>query len=326
MLKKSLPLIALLIAFLAVRGVMAQTAVSATITPDRDAITVGDPVQLTVAVTHPAGTQAIMPQLEQTWGDFIVRDQSPVTTQAQGDGTLITSQTLDVRLFAPGAFQTPPLAIILADANGQAGEIQAASINLMVQSVLTEGDTELRDIKPQVALPLPFAWPWLLAGLSLVSVVVWLVFRRVRQTIDNRLPHEVALAVFDEVEREKLAENGRFKAHYSRITDALRLYIEQTQGIPATDRTTAELRQELAQTALTEEQTQQVMDLLEMGDLAKFARFTPTVETAQAQLADARRFVEETKPVVEPTTAKAKKEAAPRKPKQNRPVSTGNPA
>jgi hypothetical protein len=299
MLKKLLPLIALLIAFLAVGSVAAQTAVSATITPDQEALTVGDPIELTIQVTHPAGTQAIMPQLEPNWGDFIVRGQSPATTTNNSDGSVTTSQTIDARLFAPGAFQTPPLPIILADAAGQTSQIQAAPINLMVQSVLVEGDTELRDIKPQAALPLPFAWPWLLTGFSLMAFAVWLFARQIRQSIDNRLPHEVALDALAEVERQKLAENGRFKPHYSLITDTLRQYVEQTQGIPATDRTTAELRRELEQTTLTEEQTQQFIDLLQIGDLVKFARVTPTAINAAEHLTQARRFIEATKPAVE---------------------------
>ena len=39
--------------------------------------TVGDPVQLTLAVTHPAGYQVILPQIAPAWGDFTVVSQSP---------------------------------------------------------------------------------------------------------------------------------------------------------------------------------------------------------------------------------------------------------
>ena len=36
-------------------------------------ITVGDPVKLVLEVTHPAGSVALLPQLEPEWGELIVR-------------------------------------------------------------------------------------------------------------------------------------------------------------------------------------------------------------------------------------------------------------
>lgn len=310
--KKLLPLIALLLALILAGTAVAQTNATAAITADRADATVGDPIHLTVTVTHPAGTQAIFPQLDQQWGDFLVRQQSPVTTVSNADGSLTSTQTVDVRLFAPGAFLTPPLTITLADAGGQTSEINAAPINVTIQSVLVEGDTSLRDIKPQAALPFPASWPWMAAGLAAVAaVVVWFIYRRAKIMLDNRLPHEVALAVLADVERQQLAANGRFKTHYSLITDALRAYVEQTQGIPATDRTTRELKSELARTTLTERQAQQLLAVLEAGDLVKFARVTPTLAEAQTAVSEARQFIEETKPAPAAEETAKKKDGRP---------------
>ena len=87
-------------------------------TLDRAAITVGDPVALTLTVHHPAGTQALLPPLDATWGDFDVLNQSPVTMDANPDGSLTTRQTIAATLFAPGSFTTPPLVITLSDTRG----------------------------------------------------------------------------------------------------------------------------------------------------------------------------------------------------------------
>ena len=299
--KKIPPLDALILALLLVGTAVAQSPATAAITANQAAVTVGDPIQLTIAVTHPTGAQAIFPTLAANWGDFIVRSQSPVTAIASADGTTTSTQLVDVRLFAPGAYQTPPLTITIADAAGQTSDIQAAPISLNVQSVLVEGDTTLRDIKPQAALPFPAGWPWMMAGLvAIVAFVVWLVYRRVQTLIANRLPHEIALAVLADVEKQRLAENGRFQTHYSHVTDALRTYVEQTQPIPATDRTTSELKAELQQTTFTKQQAQQFIDLLQAGDLVKFARVTPTLADAHALVAEARQFIQDTQPA--PTT------------------------
>ena len=295
--KKVIPIIAIIIALFAVGVVAAQTPASVTITPSTDSVTVGDPVELTVTVNHPAGTQVLMPELEPNWGNFIVRSQSPVTTVDNGDGTATSTQLIDTRLFAPGAFETPPLNITIADSNGRLTEASAPPIAITVNSVLVEGDTELRDIKPQATLPGALTWPIFVAALgALIAGIVWFIARRVKESFDNRLPHEVALDTLTAVEREQLPENGRFKEHYTLVTDALRAYVEQTQGIQATDRTTSEIQKELSKSTLTTEQAKQFTTILSESDLVKFAQFTPDIESAHALVTESRQFIEETKP------------------------------
>jgi hypothetical protein len=114
------------------------------------------------------------------------------------------------------------------------------------------------------------------------------------------------------VERQQLAENGRFKTHYSLITDALRAYVAQTRGIAATDRTTAELKTELKQSTLTTEQAQQFVEMLQASDLVKFARVTPTIADAHALINEARQFIEATKP--EPAAQAERPKRKPRRP------------
>ena len=295
--KKVIPIIAIIIALFAVSVAAAQTPASVTITPSADSVTVGDPVELTVTVNHPAGTQVLMPTLEPNWGSFVVRSQSPVTTIDNGDGTATSTQIIDTRLFAPGAFETPALNVTIADNSGQIIEASAPPIAIIVNSVLVEGDTELRDIKPQATLPGGLTWPIFVAALgALIAGIVWFIARRVKEAFDNRLPHEVALDTLTAVEQAQLPENGRFKEHYTLITDALRAYVEQTQGIQATDPTTAEIQKELSKSTLTTEQAKQFTKILSESDLVKFAKFTPDIESAHALVAESRQFIEDTKP------------------------------
>ena len=306
--KKLMPIIAIIIALLAVGVAAAQTAANVTITPNTDSVTVGDPVQLTVTVNHTAGTQVLMPQLEPNWGSFIVRSQSPVEMVDNGDGTAVTTQIIDVRLFTPGAFETPPLNISIADGSGQIIEAVAPAVPITVNSVLVEGDTELRDIKPQATLPSGFTWLVFVAATgAFIAAIVWFIARRVKEAFDNRLPHEVALDTLTAVEKENLPENGRFQQHYTLITDALRTYVEQTQGIQATDRTTAEIQKELTTTTLTKEQARQFITILTESDLVKFAKFTPDIASAHTLVTQAKQFVEDTKPEPIPEDKKKQK-------------------
>jgi hypothetical protein len=110
---KRLHLILLFVALLllAVGQASAQEGgpVTATLNAPQDELTVGDSIQLTLAVTHPAGYQVILPAVTPAWGDFTVVSQSPATTTANADGTETTTAAIDARLFQPGAFNTPAL-------------------------------------------------------------------------------------------------------------------------------------------------------------------------------------------------------------------------
>ena len=106
----------------------------------------------------------ILPELEADWGEFVVVSQSPPATVDNTDGTKTTSQVIDARLFAPGEFSTPPTPITVVDGSGGLGEVIAPPAPIVVTSVLVEGDTNLRDIKPQAELPYSNPLPWIVGG------------------------------------------------------------------------------------------------------------------------------------------------------------------
>lgn len=310
---------------LVVMGVMAFfTAVAyaqstATITTDAQNVTVGDPVMLTVSVTHPEGSVVLFPELEANWGDFIVRSQSAPQTVDNGDGTSVTSQQIDARLFAPGDFQTPPLAITIADTAGNLSETAVPSLPLTVQSVLVEGDTELRDIKPQANLPLPALWPYLAAGLAGTAVFAFVLFRRQQKlAVDNRLPHEKALDALAVIDKQGYARNGRYKEQYAAVSDTLRTYFETITNVPFTDRTTAEIRYDLAAGPLNLGDAQRLLLLLEDADWVKFAKVTPTAHEAERLTQEARQLVLDTKP--QSTAVETDKKNNRQKPTSRRPL------
>jgi len=67
--------------------VRAAEGIQVSLTANQSEMTVGDPVELTLEVKHPAGYQVIIPQLEGNWGPFEVQGQSQATTVANDDGT-----------------------------------------------------------------------------------------------------------------------------------------------------------------------------------------------------------------------------------------------
>ncbi len=297
----------LLIALMMVGVVGAQDEVTATVLGPESpySATVGDPVELTLVVTHPTGYQVITPELGEQWGDFVISSQSPATSADNGDGTTTTIVVIDARLFAPGEFSTPPLPVTVTDGAGQLLEVTAAPSPVTITSVLVEGDTTLRDIKPQAELPYVNFLPWLAGGLllALIAGIGYLFWRR-RQArlalaaVDNRQPYEVALDELQRIGSLGLPEQKRFKEHYSLVSDTVRLYLERSYELPMMERTTSEIGRELQRTSLDRATRSRVKSFLEESDLVKFADYVPSEADAYELIAQGRMIVESTKPLV----------------------------
>jgi hypothetical protein len=286
--------------------VQAAPGVEISLTADRQELTVGDPALLTLEVRHPAGYQVIIPKLEQVWGDIEVRNQSPATTTANDDGSETTRQTIEVTLFNLGNFETPPLSLTIGDGAGQVFEETAPSLSLSVVPTLAEEDNTLRDIKPQAALSVPAAWPWIAGGLALAAAAViagWWAYRRWQgkpfgpaRAVDNRPPWQVAYDELARIDGLGLVEAGQFKEHYSLVTDCLRNYLEDQFGLHALDRTTSELRLVMQGSAIATEQVHRFLDLFAVSDLVKFAKLRPDSEMAHQVTGEARALVDATRP------------------------------
>lgn len=293
---------------------LAQEAVNAELTLDQEEVTVGDVAPLTLSVTHPAGYRLIPLQPDDTWGEFEVRSVSPVDVADNEDGTETSRQTLNVTLWAPGNFTTPDLPVAVADNDGNLVEVTAAPVTLTVNSVLVEGDTELRDIKAQATEPIPPVWPWIVGGLALFALALYLLWRLIRRwrasrfspsetTPDLRPAYQIALDELARIEQLQLPAQQRFKEHFTLVSDVLRAYLERAYAVPATDQTTAEIQVALKPLALPPAHKRGLLTILSEADLVKFAKVTPEMDTAIEFPARAREFVMKTRPAqIPPST------------------------
>jgi hypothetical protein len=292
--------------------------VDATLTAPPGEYKVGDPILLTLSVRHPAGYQVILPELPAEWGDFTVQSQSPLTTSANPDGSETTTQLIDARLFAPGEFTTPAVELTIADPAGNVEPVTAAPTIVSVVSVLVEGDSQLRDIKPQADLPYLNLLPWLAAGMVLAGLAGLVLFwRRLRArrlaeaAIDRRLPNEVALDELARILSLGLTEQGAYKEYYTLLSDCIRAYMEAVYKIPALERTTGEILASLRGLGLDPQFSRRFISFLSDCDLVKFSKFTPDPADAHQALTEARTLVEATWRAITAAASSASGEAGP---------------
>lgn len=280
--------------------------------PPEGGWTVGDRIPLSLRATYPSSLKVILPQWPEAWGAAEVLEQRLTEPIDNGDGTFTAVREMTVTLWTTGDHQMPPLAVHYRDADDELHEIMSPPFSVTLVSVLEEGETEKRALKPQVSLPRPPVWPWLLGGLllaTLVGIAGQALFIRLRRRmastsaavhlIDPRPSHEIAYSELDRIAALNLPNQGELKRHYTLVTDCLRTYIRGRYDIPAMDQTTAELLASFHQARVDRGHTRLVHELLVEADLVKFAKFRPRVDQAHAAVTQARHIVDVTK-IVEP--------------------------
>lgn len=296
----------LLLWSLAAPPAAAASDVEVSFTPDKREITLGEPARLQLEVVYPAGYQVIFPKVPRVWGDFEVRSQSQTRTISSGQGEETTSQVIEVTLFALGTFETPELMITFRDLNGRVSDRLAPTVSLTAVSVLSEGDTELRDIRAQAELPLLPAWivgVMVALGAVAAAAVIYILLRRRSTKVPVpvpvsrvRSPFEIAMDELERIELLDLPARQIYKEHSSLISDCLRRYLEAAYEAPLLERTTDEIRMALRKVAIHPNHSSETIELLRECDLVKFAKFEPGVEAAREYTTRARKLVQLARP------------------------------
>ncbi len=285
------------------RAQSSQLSVGLTV-EDRQ-ITVGDPLALTIYAVYPDDYHVIFPTLPQQWGSFEVRTQTPQATVINEDLTRTARQLVEVALFAPGDHQTPTFNISFRGPEGQIVERPVASVDVHVTSVLDPEDRLLRDIRPQADITVPSLWPWTLgaASLALLGLIVFAMRRRrtsvgllAADWVEQRTPFQIAMERLDQIRDMDLPAGGRFKEHYSLVTDVVREYLQREYSVTAPERTTAETRLALRTSPVPAGEGNGIVEVLEDGDLVKFTEIAPGSDASWDAFDRTRSLIEAIRP------------------------------
>ncbi len=186
-------------------------------------------------------------------------------------------------------------------ATNQAIIIPAPSTNSAVTStnaVLQEG---LRDIRDAVPIPPSLLWLWITLAVIGLLILAWLAWRKWYRPKPKSpvLPDLVPAyrTALDDLQAALTLLHDP-EPFCTRVSQILRVYLEEQFDFHAPERTTEEFLQELQTSfVLSGGQKTSLEDFLNRCDLVKFARYEPA-ETELRDLHDAAlRLVEETAPI-----------------------------
>jgi hypothetical protein len=169
----------------------------------------------------------------------------------------------------------------------------------MITNSTVAAATDIRDIKPPVAIPSGWEWLWwVLAALATAALAIlawrWWQQRRLHIPIEPPVPAHVRAKRMLEKALELIAQPKPFCVL---VSDTIRVYLEERFQFHAPERTTGEFLHELQDTdLLTTEQKGKLGEFLECCDLVKFAKYEPREPELRGLHASAVQLVEETEP------------------------------
>ena len=117
---------------------------------------------------------------------------------------------------------------------------------------------------------------------------------RISFRIIKRIPaHVKAMSAIDEIKSERITAEGNQKEYYTRLTDALRIYLEERFGFSAMEMTTREIIERLQNEDPMK--VAELREVFETADLVKFAKYSTLVNENDRNLVTAIDFINSTK-------------------------------
>lgn len=274
--------------------------IHAEFTADKQTPLIGEPITITLRVEIPSGVTVVeYPQLTEDWQPFMLVEITAPKIEQKADGSVSYEQILDARLWETGNFQTPETFVrYYVAGENDVYSIPVKPILFSVPSVLeTEelNQLELKPLKPQIGIL--FVPTWVTA--AVVTVLVSSGWYMMRWLERRRLEHKLRLAIAQSPTPYRLAVRSLIRLRDAScdpqnkldgILQSLRLYLAQQDGKLGPQLTTSELILH-ARSLFSSEQVDELHQILEQGDLLKFANSTPNERTVSRLLVRAYRWL-----------------------------------
>jgi hypothetical protein len=298
---------------ISVSGLNAQD-VKVTAGFDSSRIYIGDQVNFSLTLEKPVSFMLSLPVFRDSLQKNIEILRGPLTdTSFLSDGKIRIRQRYLVTSFDSGRYKVPPVYAEMNTDNGIKRFYSDYSLLEVMRVKITPPDTasKIFDIVGPYKAPLTLGevLPWVLLVL-IAGAVVWLIIRiikKLRNTKEGVVPvinpdpaHIIAFRQLEQLKEDKLSEKGDLKGYYTRLTEIVRLYLENRFNVYSLELTTAETLAELKKTGFRDDDSfRKLKAVLTGADLVKFAKSIPDQTENEQQFGSTWEFVEATKAVPE---------------------------
>ena len=260
----------------------------------------------------PAGTTLLLtsrPETNLIKGIEIVDITEPDTTDI-GNDLLQINRDIIIQSFDSGDYIIPPIVYLRGSDSIKTEELAIRVYPVDVSQMETinpDADIESSDSRWWDFLPAFVVdyWEWILLVIILVLVAVytWIKFRK-HQIINpfkapepKLSPYEVAVRDLSDLQSRNLCANGMEKEYYTKLTDILRIYLQDRFNINAMEMTSSQIVRTIESRDEVKMSARLMRQILEIADFVKFAKVRPLPEDNVKSFNSAMQFVEDTKPV-----------------------------
>ncbi|MEO0473917.1 MAG: hypothetical protein AAF206_30185 [Bacteroidota bacterium] len=295
--------------------------ISARWVADTNAGLIGDHIRVELSIEHHQSLQPEWPVFQDTIGGLEILEASALDTLSNAANLTRISQNLVLTPFDSGSYRLPVVDVFY-DNNGQRRSTFTNTIPIEILTVPVDTTQGLKPIKGIQIVGWAFEdfVPWILGTLGvglLAFLLYWFVLRK-KQTetplgyaVPDIPAHEIAMRQLGKLEEKRHWQNGEVKEYYVGLSMIIREYLERKFDLMALESITDDILRDLDEKYQNLRQQENLRHLLEVADLAKFAKYQPTTDENLQAIEKAREFIKETKtwqavmpevPQVEPET------------------------
>ena len=274
---------------------------------DRDSLEVPVPVVSDYTITDLGRWQEI-----QADGKFIDSELSFDTTTVGNE--ILLENTIEIIFWDPGpqALRHPSLSFQYRDSLYQYPYSGVSQIFISAPFDLSELESDsidIADIKPIIKedknITDYYHW-FIIAAAILGLALIWFLITKLKKSEEGisqkeieiiQPAHMIALDRLNDLQQEELWQKGEIKEYQSKLTFAIREYLENRYDIQALESTTDEIARELRTHNFQSDDEVALKEILQVADLVKFAKATPEISVHERFLDKAIDFVNKTKQV-----------------------------
>ena len=271
----------------------------------RKELTIADRVDLLIETKAGDGYITALPRFGDNLHEFGIIDYKSGPPRLDDDGTVVTSRTYELEPFLSGEYVIPPMTISFhEEGDTTLHYLESDTIRVTVTSILPEDQEglEIKEITGPADLPSDYRKA-LFTGAAIVlaaAAIVFLLWRRskrLKEVIARAIPaHKKAFALLERLLAEGLVEEKRYAEFTARVSDILRLYIEDRFGLRAPERTTEEFLAEAGDGLDVDAEKKSILaQFLVHCDLVKFAALEPTAHDVKRTFETCRDFIDATR-------------------------------
>lgn len=276
------------------------------VTLDTNYMLIGDQQHLTFKVKSEPGIRILFPQLKDTVVRGVEIISGPVRDSVkEKDGRWLFEEKYVITAFDSGVYVIPPMPVTIEGPEYN-NVLQTDPVGFAVNTFQVDEQKGNYDIVMPYSAPWTFAeiLPYLLWCVLVIAVLVlaWWLWQRHQKNKplftpkkEEIPPYLRAIQSLDEIKGDKLWQSGREKEYYTRLTDTVRLYMDEEFGIPAMEQTSGETMRSLEKCREVEaKERDRMAEMLTTADYVKFAKYAPLQDENARYLDTAYDFVNAT--------------------------------